>query len=68
MTCPDDHLNHSIISLLLLLMIINMVGCVCTSVQQFDKKRSWEMMCREKPDIVKDREAEKALQRIATRY
>lgn len=26
------------------------------------------MMCREKPDIVKDREAEKTLQRIATRY
>ncbi|XP_077453921.1 RRP15-like protein [Stigmatopora argus] len=32
-----------------------------------DKKRTWEMMCREKPDFVKDREAEKALQRIATR-
>lgn len=25
------------------------------------------MMCREKPDIVKDRETERALQRIATR-
>ncbi|XP_057689094.1 RRP15-like protein [Corythoichthys intestinalis] len=32
-----------------------------------DKKRTWEMMCREKPDVLKDREAEKALQRIATR-
>lgn len=44
------------------------VGSICTSVHQFDKKRSWEMMCKEKPDIVKDREAEKALQRVATRY
>lgn len=44
------------------------VGFICTSVHQFDKKRSWEMMCKEKPDIVKDREAEKALQRVATRY
>lgn len=35
--------------------------------KQFDKKRSWEMLCRVKPDIVKDREGEKALQRIATR-
>ncbi|KAG8009720.1 RRP15-like protein [Nibea albiflora] len=35
--------------------------------KQVDKKRAWEMMCREKPDIVKDREAERALQRIATR-
>lgn len=26
------------------------------------------MMCREKPNIVKDRETERALQRIATRY
>ncbi|XP_051263079.1 RRP15-like protein [Dicentrarchus labrax] len=32
-----------------------------------DKKRAWEMMCREKPDLVKDRESERALQRIATR-
>ncbi|XP_053182295.1 RRP15-like protein [Scomber japonicus] len=32
-----------------------------------DKKRAWEMMSREKPDVVKDRETEKALQRIATR-
>ncbi|XP_029307663.1 RRP15-like protein [Cottoperca gobio] len=35
--------------------------------KQVDKKRAWEMMCREKPDIVKDRESEKALQRISTR-
>ncbi|XP_067458628.1 RRP15-like protein isoform X1 [Thunnus thynnus] len=35
--------------------------------KQFDKKRAWEMMCREKPDLVKDRETERALQRIATR-
>ncbi|XP_028281426.1 RRP15-like protein isoform X2 [Parambassis ranga] len=34
---------------------------------QVDKKRAWEMMFREKPDVVKDREAERALQRIATR-
>lgn len=26
------------------------------------------MMSREKPDVVKDREAEKTLQRVATRY
>ncbi|XP_040901366.1 RRP15-like protein [Toxotes jaculatrix] len=35
--------------------------------KQVDKRRTWEMMCREKPDIVKDRETERALQRIATR-
>ncbi|XP_040286378.1 RRP15-like protein [Bufo bufo] len=35
--------------------------------QQFDKKRQWEMMCRVKPDVVKDREDERSLQRIATR-
>ncbi|XP_056290459.1 RRP15-like protein [Pseudoliparis swirei] len=35
--------------------------------KQVDKKRVWEMMAREKPDVVKDRETEKALQRIATR-
>ncbi|XP_030013070.1 RRP15-like protein isoform X1 [Sphaeramia orbicularis] len=35
--------------------------------KQIDKKREWEMMCREKPDVVKDRETEKTLQRIATR-
>ncbi|XP_055084004.1 RRP15-like protein [Periophthalmus magnuspinnatus] len=35
--------------------------------KQLEKKRSWEMMSRVKPDVVKDREAEKALQRIATR-
>ncbi|KAM4632668.1 RRP15-like protein [Polymixia lowei] len=35
--------------------------------KQIDKKRAWEMMCREKPDLVKNREAEKNLQRTATR-
>uniref|UniRef100_A0A3P8S4P9 RRP15-like protein n=1 Tax=Amphiprion percula TaxID=161767 RepID=A0A3P8S4P9_AMPPE len=35
--------------------------------KQDDKKRTWEMMFREKPDVVKDRDAERALQRIATR-
>ncbi|KAM9425293.1 RRP15-like protein [Pholidichthys leucotaenia] len=35
--------------------------------KQADKKQAWEMMFREKPDIVKDRETERALQRIATR-
>ncbi|XP_074508706.1 RRP15-like protein [Sebastes fasciatus] len=35
--------------------------------KQVDKKRAWEMMCREKPDVVKDRETERALQRISTR-
>ncbi|XP_067366066.1 RRP15-like protein isoform X2 [Channa argus] len=35
--------------------------------KQVDKKRAWEMLCRDKPDIVKDRETEKTLQRIATR-
>uniref|UniRef100_A0A3Q1H0T9 RRP15-like protein n=1 Tax=Anabas testudineus TaxID=64144 RepID=A0A3Q1H0T9_ANATE len=35
--------------------------------KQVDKRHAWEMMCREKPDIVKDREPERALQRIATR-
>ncbi|XP_029929361.1 RRP15-like protein [Myripristis murdjan] len=35
--------------------------------KQIDKKRTWEMMCRQKPDVVKDREAERNLQRIATR-
>ncbi|KAG7469946.1 hypothetical protein MATL_G00134240 [Megalops atlanticus] len=35
--------------------------------KQMDKKRAWEMMCREKPDVVKDRETERNLQRIATR-
>ncbi|XP_035770317.1 RRP15-like protein [Neolamprologus brichardi] len=38
---------------------------VCPS--QADEKKAWEQMCREKPDIVTDRETEKALQRIATR-
>ncbi|XP_029594025.1 RRP15-like protein [Salmo trutta] len=35
--------------------------------KQTDKKRAWEMMCREKPDVVKDRENERNLQRVATR-
>ncbi|KAK2815405.1 hypothetical protein Q5P01_025872 [Channa striata] len=35
--------------------------------KQVDKRRAWEMLCRDKPDIVKDRETERALQRIATR-
>ncbi|KAM6936532.1 RRP15-like protein [Lycodopsis pacificus] len=35
--------------------------------KQVDKKRAWEMMCREKADVVKDRDTERALQRVATR-
>uniref|UniRef100_A0A8C3WM05 RRP15-like protein n=1 Tax=Catagonus wagneri TaxID=51154 RepID=A0A8C3WM05_9CETA len=35
--------------------------------KQLDKKREWEMMCRVKPDVVKDKEPERNLQRIATR-
>ncbi|XP_075060361.1 RRP15-like protein [Mixophyes fleayi] len=35
--------------------------------KQLDEKRQWEMMCRLKPDVVKDREVERNLQRIATR-
>ncbi|XP_075720713.1 RRP15-like protein [Rhinoderma darwinii] len=35
--------------------------------QQFDQKRQWETMCRVQPDVVKDREAERSLQRVATR-
>ncbi|XP_077195738.1 RRP15-like protein isoform X2 [Paroedura picta] len=35
--------------------------------RQLDKKREWEAMCRVKPDVVKDRETERNLQRIATR-
>ncbi|XP_071325449.1 RRP15-like protein [Trachinotus anak] len=34
---------------------------------QVDKRQAWEMMCREKPNVVNDRETERALQRIATR-
>ncbi|XP_075605399.1 RRP15-like protein [Balearica regulorum gibbericeps] len=34
---------------------------------KLDKKREWEMMCRVKPDVVKDRDRERNLQRIATR-
>uniref|UniRef100_A0A8D2DHG5 RRP15-like protein n=1 Tax=Sciurus vulgaris TaxID=55149 RepID=A0A8D2DHG5_SCIVU len=35
--------------------------------KQLDKKREWEMMCRVKPDVVRDKETERNLQRIATR-
>ncbi|KAM9488239.1 RRP15-like protein [Clarias gariepinus] len=35
--------------------------------KQADKKRAWEMMCRVKPDVVRDKEKERNLQRIATR-
>ncbi|XP_016389966.1 RRP15-like protein isoform X1 [Sinocyclocheilus rhinocerous] len=35
--------------------------------KQIDKKRAWENMCREKPDVVRDREHERNLQKIATR-
>ncbi|KAI4810941.1 hypothetical protein KUCAC02_013868, partial [Chaenocephalus aceratus] len=35
--------------------------------KQVDKKRAWENLSREKPDLVKDRENERAMQRIATR-
>lgn len=35
--------------------------------KQIDKKREWEMLCRVKPDVIKDKEAERNLQRIATR-
>ncbi|KAM4814913.1 RRP15-like protein [Thomomys bottae] len=35
--------------------------------KQLDKKQEWEMMCRVKPDVVKDKETERNLQRIATR-
>lgn len=35
--------------------------------KQLDKKREWDMMCRVKPDVVQDKEAERNLQRIATR-
>ncbi|XP_065102469.2 RRP15-like protein [Paramisgurnus dabryanus] len=35
--------------------------------KKIDKKRAWENMCREKPDVVRDRDQERALQRIATR-
>ncbi|XP_061595084.1 RRP15-like protein [Cololabis saira] len=34
---------------------------------QVDKKRTWEMISRVKPDVAKDRDTERALQRIATR-
>ncbi|KAJ1157622.1 hypothetical protein NDU88_010327 [Pleurodeles waltl] len=35
--------------------------------KQLEKKQEWEMMCRVKPDAVKDREKERNLQKIATR-
>ncbi|XP_073484471.1 RRP15-like protein [Aquarana catesbeiana] len=35
--------------------------------KEIDKKRQWEMMCRVKPDVVRDKEVERNLQRIATR-
>ncbi|KAM5238470.1 RRP15-like protein isoform 2-T2 [Ctenodactylus gundi] len=35
--------------------------------KQLDKKREWEMLCRVKPDVVKDKETERNLQRVATR-
>ncbi|POI33786.1 hypothetical protein CIB84_002462 [Bambusicola thoracicus] len=35
--------------------------------RKLDKKKEWEMMCRVKPDVVKDRDRERNLQRIATR-
>ncbi|XP_078505916.1 RRP15-like protein isoform X2 [Lissotriton helveticus] len=35
--------------------------------KQLEKKREWEMMCRVKPDAVKDRENERNLQKVATR-
>ncbi|NXD07076.1 RRP15 protein, partial [Nothocercus nigrocapillus] len=36
--------------------------------RKLDKKREWEMMCRVKPDVVKDRDRERNLQRIATSH
>ncbi|XP_053439042.1 RRP15-like protein [Nycticebus coucang] len=36
-------------------------------IKQHDKRLEWEMMCRVKPDVVKDKETERNLQRIATR-
>lgn len=35
--------------------------------KQLDKNREWEMMCRAKPDVVRDKDTERNLQRIATR-
>ncbi|XP_063153071.1 RRP15-like protein [Candoia aspera] len=35
--------------------------------KQLNKKREWEMLCRVKPDVARDREVERNLQRIATR-
>ncbi|XP_053447297.1 RRP15-like protein [Nycticebus coucang] len=36
-------------------------------IKQRDKRLEWEMMCRVKPDVVKNKETERNLQRIATR-
>ncbi|XP_067844985.1 RRP15-like protein [Heptranchias perlo] len=36
-------------------------------MEQLDKKREWEQMCRVKPDVVRDRDTERNFQRIATR-
>ncbi|XP_072265976.1 RRP15-like protein [Pyxicephalus adspersus] len=35
--------------------------------KEVDRKRQWEMMCRVKPDVVRDRELDRNLQRVATR-
>ncbi|XP_018422603.1 PREDICTED: RRP15-like protein [Nanorana parkeri] len=35
--------------------------------KEIDQKRQWEMLCRVKPDVIRDREVERNLQRIATR-
>uniref|UniRef100_A0A4W3JJR4 RRP15-like protein n=1 Tax=Callorhinchus milii TaxID=7868 RepID=A0A4W3JJR4_CALMI len=35
--------------------------------KQLDERREWEQLCRVKPDVIKDRENEKMLQRLATR-
>uniref|UniRef100_K9IZG4 RRP15-like protein n=1 Tax=Desmodus rotundus TaxID=9430 RepID=K9IZG4_DESRO len=35
--------------------------------KQLDRKREWEMLCRVKPDVIRDKETERNLQRIATR-
>lgn len=46
---------------------MSMLFHITIFIMQLDKKREWEMMCRVKPDVVKDREKERNLQRIATR-
>ena len=37
------------------------------TLSQLDRKREWEMLCRVKPDVIRDKETERNLQRIATR-